>query len=221
MTEGELEASCALKEKNNMKYKYKCNSCGKIIETELYYNDEYPKENSLLGLGLYHSDLEVCDTNGNVLGSWNFPALAEMIREGKKTISTSTSICDGLIVSIPVKTGFEEHREARMNGVQDKHNEMEVYNMNSISGTYPGAQGELGTSERQEENVAPDLLDEAINEQEEKAFVPNTKIAYYVCGCEEFIDTELPHSLFRMCNAHREKFIESLEIDTIYGRTDF
>lgn len=184
-----------------MKYKYKCNTCGIIIETELYYSDEYPKENSLLGLGLYHSDLEVCDTNGNVLGSWNFPALAEMIRENEKTIRVS--ICDGIIVSAfpenvaltgALRAGKQEEKEMIPSKVVEKEFEESV-------------------------GSEPDLLVEALKELKKKVLIPKTKIAYFKCGCEEFIDRELPHSLFRMCNEHHEKFIESLELDCIYSRT--
>ncbi len=68
----------------------------------------------------------------------------------------------------------------------------------------------------QDEQQGPDLLD--LESGEEIAFVPNTNVVYFRCGCEEFIDTKLPHSLFRLCTAHRNKLLEMLEIDVIYGR---
>ena len=68
----------------------------------------------------------------------------------------------------------------------------------------------------QDEKQEPDLID--LESGKEIAFMPNTNIAYFRCGCEEFIDMELPHSLFRLCTVHRNKLLEMLEVDVIYGR---
>lgn len=53
------------------------------------------------------------------------------------------------------------------------------------------------------------------NKQDDKQ-EPDTNIACFKCGCEEYSETELPYSLFRLCTAHRNKLHEILEVDFIY-----
>ncbi len=71
-----------------------------------------------------------------------------------------------------------------------------------------------------ENNMQPKTTEEKEeirrNKQNEKEEPDNTKIACFKCGCEEYIDTELPYSLFRMCTAHRNKLNDVLKVDFIY-----
>ncbi len=80
-------------------YKYRCAECGKIIETDLYYDEEHP---SLEGLGVYHSDLEICDKKGNLIAEGAFPAIAGFIASSRQP--PRGGICDGHIKEIEGET---------------------------------------------------------------------------------------------------------------------
>ncbi len=80
-------------------YKYRCAECGKIIETDLYYDEEHP---SLEGLGINHSDFEICNKSGNLIAEGAFPAIAGFIASDRK--SPREGICDGRIKEIEGET---------------------------------------------------------------------------------------------------------------------